>query len=75
MKKIGVLLIIFCCLILAAPFEGKATSKDLMSAAGVQAINEDLRAPNIKLKDLAGKSVKLKDYRGRVVMLFFYATW
>ncbi len=75
MKKIGFILIIVCCLAVAAPFESNGTPEDLMSAAGVQAFKQDLKAPGFELPDLNGKNVSLKDSRGKVVMLFFYATW
>jgi len=75
MKKIGIVLIIVCCLVVAAPYKSRGTPEDLMSAAGVQVFKQDLIAPGFDLSDLTGKSVSLKSFQGKTVMLFFYATW
>jgi len=75
MKKTGIVLIIACCLAAAAPFNSYGSSEDLMPAAGVQAFQQDLKAPGFELQDLKGKKTALTDYHGKVVMLFFYATW
>jgi cytochrome oxidase Cu insertion factor (SCO1/SenC/PrrC family) len=75
MKKIGIVLIIVCCLVVAAPYKSSGTPEDLMSAAGVQVFKQELKAPGFDLPDLTGKTVSLKNFQGKAVMLFFYATW
>jgi peroxiredoxin len=60
--------------ILAITMAAEPTTRDVKSL-GLQAPEEEVKAPDFALPDLAGKKSRLTDFRGKVVVLNFFATW
>ncbi len=46
-----------------------------MEELGIITLNEKIKAPAFKLRDLNGMEVELEDFRGKIVFLNFWATW
>ena len=47
----------------------------MLQAANLKAVEGEIAAPSLVLKDLQGKQHDLKDYKGQVVLVQFWATY